>query len=295
MEKTVLGILAGLISTASWAFCSVIFKRIGRKIEPVLLTLVKAAIGGVLLLICALIMGKSLILDARSTVLLALSGILGITLGDILYFNSLKKLSPLTISIILFVAPDLFNGLFGYFFLGEVPTVKTINAMIFVLIGLGFFVFNNEKQSSKKIKNSIVGIVLAILSLVCTSYSMFIVRPVLQTFNPFVVTTDRMLFGALALSFFALFSDKKSEWKNALSDKAYNLKLLAVIVIVTFGGFLPGLIAISKCHLIVASIIMSIEPLFVLIFMMMFYRYKPRLKEFIGFLFALTGIILICI
>ncbi len=295
MEKTVLGILAGLISTASWAFCSVIFKRIGRKIEPVLLTWVKAAIGGILLLIFTLLIGKSLVVDARSAVLLAASGVLGITIGDILYFNSLNKLSPMTISIILFVAPDLFNGLFGYFFLGEIPTVKTLVAMIFVLAGLAFFVFNKEKQSSRKIKNSILGVILAIFSLMCTSYSMVIVKPVLQTVSPLVATTYRMLFGALALTFVAIFSNKKPEWKEALSDKTYNLKFFIIIAIVTFGGFLPGLIAISKCHLIVASIIMSFEPLFVFIFMIMFYRHKPRIKEFIGLIFALIGLMLICI
>ena len=63
MEKTILGITFALLSTASWAVCSIIFKKLGEKLEPVGMTCVKSLLSFIYLFIAIVITRTDLLIN----------------------------------------------------------------------------------------------------------------------------------------------------------------------------------------------------------------------------------------
>ncbi|MCR5260883.1 MAG: DMT family transporter [Candidatus Gastranaerophilales bacterium] len=292
MTNSYLGIIFALLSTASWAACTMLFKKLGERLDPVGMTTVKAVLSAIFLLIIVLLSGHPLLIETKYIYPIAVSGILGISIGDSLFFASLGRLSPLALSLIMFVFPDFFSGLFGLIFLKEMPSLLSWVGIFAILGGLAFFIFPIEKNSDET-KTKLFGVILALLSLICTSYSMVLIKPILSVVPAVTVTMYRMFFSAVVLALFALFSGKFSVWKNLLKEKDYNLKLSGTILLATVGGFWLSLLAIKYCQLIIASSLMSLEPLFILLFMIIFCRYVPKKKEYFGIFFIILGIIFI--
>ena len=289
------GIILALISTASWALCSIIFKKLGKHLDAIGMTLITAFLSAIFLFVVILITKNNFIISKENLLLIALSGILGISIGDSLFYASLNRLSPMVFSLIMFIGPDLFSGIFGIIFLKEFPPLIVWLGIIATLLGLSFFLFPLKDDSKKSTKSTLTGIIFAIFSLICTAYSMVMVKPILNNTPILTITMYRMLFAAFSLFLFALLSKKLFIWLKILNDKMYFLKLSSSIILVAFGGFYLSLLALKYCSLVVTSAIMSLGPLFVFIFMIMFYKYKPKKREYLGVLFVIFGIILICL
>lgn len=288
------GIVLALISTASWALCSIIFKKLGERLDSVGMATITSVFSTIFLLCVILISNNNIFIPQQHIVMIALSGILGISIGDSLYYASLNRLSPMVFSLIMFIGPDLFSGIFGVVFLKEIPPPIVWFGIFFTLCGLAFFLFPLKHDNETDTKTTAVGIIYALLSLICMAYSMVMVKPLLQSAPIITITMYRMLFSAFTLLIFAFCAKKIPSWKKPLSDKKYSLKLVSTILLVTFGGFYFSLLALKHCALVVTSAITSLGPLFVFIFMVIFYKHKPKKKEYFGVLFILLGIILIC-
>ena len=296
MNSTFIGISAALISTMAWATCSLIFKKLGERLEPIGMTLVKTVLSSIILAIIVLLSSSGFALAMGDVLAVALSGILGIAIGDSLFFASLNRLSPIVLAIILFVGPDLFSGIFGLLFLNELPSIISWLGIAFILIGLAFLMFPIEKDERGDVhRTQFIGIIFALLSLICTAYSMVIVKPVLAVSSTLTVTMYRMLFGGIFLIVYAFVSKKIFFWMDILKDKKYFVKLSGTIGIATVGGFWLSLLAIKNIKLIIASSLMTLEPLFILVFMILFYKYIPKKKELIGIFFAIIGILALCV
>ncbi len=72
---------AALGSAASWAAGSVLFKMLGDKLQPIPLTFAKGVMGVVMLGLALLCIGPRS-MDFQPLLLLTLSGLLGIAIGD---------------------------------------------------------------------------------------------------------------------------------------------------------------------------------------------------------------------
>ena len=289
MNNSHIGIIFALLTTASWAMCAILFKKLGEKLEPVGMTTLKTILSSLFLIIIIILTHNSLLIETKYLIPVAISGILGIAIGDSLFFASLNRLSPLVLSLILFVGPDLFSGVFGLIFLKEMPSLLSWVGIFGILCGLAFFIFPIENGSTE-IKTKFTGVVFAVLSLICTSYSMVIIKPVLNNISVLTATMYRMLFSSAVLICYAFLSKKAFVWTNCLHDKKYNLNFLGTVFLATVGGFWLSLLAIKHCQLIIASALMSLEPLFILLFMVIFNSYKPKTKEYFGIFFIALGI-----
>ena len=294
MQNSTLGIIIALISTASWALCAISLKKLGERLDPVGMTTVKSLLSSVLLFIAVILTGTNIFINTNHLLPILLSGIIGIAIGDSLFFASLNRLSPMLLSLILFVGPDIFTGLFGFLFLNECPSVLAWLGILAILGGLGCFIFPLEEQTEdNNAKTTFVGIIFAFLSLVCMAYSFVIIKPVLIEVPTITATAYRMAVSGIMLLITGIITRKFGIWKESLSDNKYKLKLSGTITLATFGGFWLSLLAIKHCDLIIASTIMSLEPVFILLFMVIFNKYKPKCKEYLGLLFVMIGLILI--
>ena len=295
MPTSIIGIITALISTASWALYSIILKKLGERLEPVGITTINSVFSFTLLFVILSLTGSNLSVNSNDLLSIAISGICGIAIGDSLFFASLNRLSPLVLSVIILLGPVISSGIFGFVFFKEIPSLTSWAGIFTTLFGLSFLIFpikNNENQS----KTKITGLFFAFLTLICYAYAMVIIKPVLSNAdNVITVTMYRMFFSAVVLTSFSLFSKKMFSWSDTLKDKKYSCKLLGTFTLATIGGFCLSLAAIKYCQLIVATSLMSLQPFFILLFMMIFQKYIPQKKEIFGIIASFCGIFLLCI
>lgn len=287
------GIAAALGSAASWALGSILFKKLGGNARSIAMTAVKALLSALILGLFILAARINPFVTSNNLIILILSGIIGISIGDSCFFASLKRLSPIVLSVILFSGPVLFSGVLGLIYLKEMPTLQTWAGLFIILTGLGFLLFPLNIKDGEAPKTTLIGILFALASLFCTSISMVIVKPILSEVSSIVATMYRMLFGGLFLLGCGILFKKIEMWEQPFLNKGYNLKFLGTVSIVTFGGFWLSLVAIKNCDIVVASTIMTLEPLFILLYMVLFWKHKMSLKEYLGTFLSVIG--LMCI
>ena len=288
-----IGIAAALGSTASWALCGVLFKRLGERLDPVGMTTVKSLVAAILL-VPVLFFAGGAHAGGRDLLLLAASGVIGIAIGDCFFFAALGQLSPLLLTILLLTCPNVFTGILGVLCLGEMPSLQVWCGIGLIMTATAMLMFPVEKGEGGK--STIKGVLLGVVAFVCSSVSTVIAKPVMTGdagVSPFAVTFYRMAAGGLALAVFGVFSGRVSEWARPFGDKRYSLGFLSVTAIVAFGGFGLSMAAFKYLDVVVAGALLSLEPLFVLPFMALFGHHKVKLREIAGMTLAVAGVVLI--
>lgn len=290
-----IGISAALTSTLAWALGTVKLKDVGEKASPVTMSLVKAFYCALILITFALITKTDIFVQKEYLFTIIASGIIGITIGDCLFFASLKRLSPIVLSVILLAGPDIATGILSFIVLKELPPIITIIGIIGTLFGLSFLIFpiKDEENEENKIKSQISGYIFALLSLICMAVSTVILKPVLAHVPTLTATIYRLFFGGLALLCYTTIIGQTKDFLSPFKDKSFRKDYFQIMSIIAIFGFWLSIVAFKNVNLITASTLMSLEPLFILIMMMVFNKYKPLKKEVLGIIIILIGIFLI--
>lgn len=293
MANSTLGIIVALGSTASWALCGVLFKKLGERLDPVGMTTVKSLVAALFLAPLLLFVGGAAA-DGSDLLLLAASGIIGIAIGDCFFFAALGQLSPLLLTILLLTCPNVFSGILGVLCLGEMPSLPVWGGIALIMTAMALLVFPVEQGEGGK--STMKGVLLGVASFVCSSVSTVIAKPVMTGeagVSPFAVTFYRMAAGGLALALFAVCAGKVKVWAQPFRDLRYGAGFIGVTAVVAFGGFGLSMAAFKYLDVVTAGALLSLEPLFVLPFMILFGHHKVKVRELAGMVLAVAGVLLI--
>ncbi|MCK5149144.1 DMT family transporter [bacterium] len=114
-----LGETAALTGAALWAISSLLFERSGKVFTANGLNFFKSSIALILLLITALIQTGGLPhVDSMTFIMLFVSGIIGIGLGDTAYFESMQHMGPRRALLVGILSPPL-TAIIAWFSLNE--------------------------------------------------------------------------------------------------------------------------------------------------------------------------------
>lgn len=116
-----IGEIFALVAAASWAVGSLLFARIGTRVAPGAMNLGKCVAAAVVLSLARAALSKELgpiAWPAEAALLLAASGLVGLTIGDTAYFGALVALGVPRAILLLSAAP-VFATLGGVALLGE--------------------------------------------------------------------------------------------------------------------------------------------------------------------------------
>ena len=135
-----IGEIAALNAAFLWATATVVFGQLGKRIPPLLLNGFKALIAIALILITLLIKQETIPnIDPRTTILLLLSGSIGLGLGDTAYFLALNLLGARRTLLIETLAPPL-TALGGSVFLQENLNPMAWFAIILTVLGVAWVI-----------------------------------------------------------------------------------------------------------------------------------------------------------
>ncbi|MBE9136245.1 DMT family transporter [Nodosilinea sp. LEGE 07088] len=157
------GELAALTAAFLWAVATVMFGRLGKALPPLVLNLAKGAIALGLLALTLLLLGQRPTgLTSQGLVLLTLSGVIGIGLGDTAYFAAINQLGPRRALLLETLAPPL-AALLALVFLQEALAPRAWLGLGLTLVGV-VWVIAERVPADAAVSASSLGVVYGVLA-----------------------------------------------------------------------------------------------------------------------------------
>ena len=285
-----IGILAALGSAASWAFATVLFDRLGKLIPAAGMTFFKGLFSLFLMLVLIFCTGGFDLLSWHDFIFLALSGIIGISIGDTLFFRSLQDLGA-KVQVLYFMLGQIVTMILSFFFLGEILSIKEYIGAMILLLGIVTVTVGKQEDHPNKIR----GIMGGFASILCFSISSILIKISISDVGVPTATFWRMFFSTVSVMFIGFTSKRFTSWCNLLKEKKTLGLFLLNVVVITYGGFLLSMLAIKHITVSLASVLSATEPIFVLIFAYFISREHISKREIIGAAIAISGLLLIII
>lgn len=289
MDITVIGMMAALGSAASWALGSVLFRRLGDHLPPVALTFAKGITSVVLLGVAVAIIGFEAI-NMNAWLLLILSGLLGIALGDTLFFLALKNLGAHAV-VILFTLGHVLTVILAVFWLGEQPRPLDWAGIGLILGGVTIVMW--VRISGEEGRTGILGALYGLLSVTAMAVSIILAKEALATTGSIQAAFIRMVAGTIGIFLFGQATGRILSGLGALREPRFLGFFLFSVAVVTFGGFWLSLVAIAHLDVAIANTLNATEPLFVLPLAALLLKERITLPVVLGSLVTVGGIVLI--
>ena len=169
-----IGELAALGAAISWTVSALLYGRVLQETRPISANIIRLTLTGSILLLFLVVIGKlSILTDLSSEIVVisALSGIIGLGLGDTLYLMSLSRIGIARAVPITCVYP-LFSLVWAVVFISEPITWAVVVGAI-VIVGGIWFLGRDTHASTVDIKRKplVIGMILALLTAIVWSIS----------------------------------------------------------------------------------------------------------------------------
>ena len=241
-------------------------------------------------------------------VLLALSGLVGLTLGDAALFLALQILGPRRGSLIMALAPG-FAALMMVPLLGETLSWIGVVGMVVTLGGVMWVVL--ERGQPGEIQgNLILGVTMGVLGaagqaggLILSKAGLGMANPEgllnsisgittenVVTVSPLYGTLIRMLAGTVILVGYCIAVGKFGETLRKLKDRKAVGQTSAGAFFGPFVGVTLSLAAVAWTNTAVAATIMAISPVLVIPIVRIVYKQKITWRAVAGAIVAITGV-----
>ena len=295
----ILGEILSLGSAITWGISVSLFKIIGNSVSPYILNPLKNTIGTILFVLTTLLVSDISAVNSLSTnetLILALSGIIGITIADVLFLISLNILGTSRSAIINTIYSPMVIML-AYFILDESLTFADIVGGLMILLSILYLSFNQEKSN---ISNLNKGLIIGILAYSLMALGIIMVKPILNRFSNSIemqlwIIIFRLIPGTLLSYITMSFMMKKKEVILQLSNKKIWPIILLGSFLGTYVGFAMWVIGMAKTSASIASILNQTSTIFIAFFGWLILKETFSRKMMICFLISIIGAFIIII
>ena len=294
-----LGEILSLGSAITWGISVSLFKIIGNSVSPYILNPLKNSIGTILFVLTALLISDVSAINNLSTdesLILALSGIIGITIADVLFLISLNILGTSRSAIINTIYSPMVIML-AYFILDESLTFADVIGGLMILLSILYLSFNQEKSN---INNLNKGLLIGILAYSLMALGIIMVKPILNRFSDSIemqlwIIVFRLIPGTLLSYVTMSFMIKKKEIILQLSNKKIWPIILLGSFLGTYVGFAMWVIGMAKTSASIASILNQTSTIFIAFFGWLILKETFSRKMMICFFISIIGAFIIII
>lgn len=282
-----------LLSAVLWAVAVILFRKSGEKVHPLALNMFKNTLAFVLLLPTIWLFGETLIRPVPSSayILLLLSGVIGIGLGDTLFFTSLNLLGAgLTGIVICLYSP--FIIMLSVLWLGEsLALLQVIGAFLIISAVL---IATIEKRD-ERISNSrlLLGILSGVFSSACMAVGIVMIKPLLERSPLLWLTEVRLVGGSVALVLILLLHPRRRRIVNSLiSRQSWQYTISGSF----FGAYVAMIVWLAGMKYTLASIASALNQtstIFIFILAGIFLKEPFNVRRTIGIILAVMGVFLV--
>lgn len=289
-----IGEIAALATSFFFALTSIIFAATGRMIGSQATNRIRLIFALIYLVVLNTILFREpLPFSAASSrwVWLSISGVIGLSLGDTFYFQSLVSVGPRLGSLLLSLAP-IFGSIIAWVFFSETLTVLQITGIVVALAGIGWVVMSHEAPPDTPHGHTKRGVFFGVLAglgqavgLVLSKQGMF------GVFSPFQANAIRMLAAMLFTWLLTFGEGKAGATISALREKPRVIGLIALGALVgPLLGVSASLLAVQHAEIGVASTLMALPPVIVLPISYFVLKEKIGWQAVAGTILAIAGV-----
>ncbi len=224
---------------------------------------------------------------------MALSGLIGIFIGDTALFACLNRMGPRQAGL-LFSCHAVFSAILGYFLFSENMTTMEFLGSTLVFAGVVTAIFfgrkNNQPQSLEQVRGSIaMGISLGLLAALCQALGGVIAKPVMQTsIDPVAASAMRMITAFLAHSLFLFTGASLAKAINPMTWRIFSITAVNGFLAMAVGMTLI-LYALRDGNVGMVALLSSTTPIMLLPMLWVYTKQRPNGFAWIGAILAVTG------
>lgn len=283
------GETAGLAAAVAWAVGSLLFERVmrGAPVSPAALNLGKSSTGACVLFVASLLAGAAPLTDAsgRDVAMLAVSGVVGIALGDTAFFGALSRVGAPIAVLLLSTAPLFVVAIDAV--RGVVPSPREAAGILATLAGVAVVVFQPAAA-----RPSSAGVVLGFASGLCQAAGSLLAREATQgAVSPLSASYLRLAVGSAALLAVGLASGRLSAWIGELRGRLARVAGASLIGAV-LGLFLSQLALARSASAGVAATLLATSPIFALPLAHLTGSARATVRGVLGAVLAVVGVAL---
>jgi drug/metabolite transporter (DMT)-like permease len=291
-----LGELAALSVTLMWAGTSFAFTSIASKYGAIQLNIDRMLLACIYILIISFCFSFNLIIANEQMLLLTLSGIFGLVIGDSFYFKAFAIIGP-RLSILIMASSPFYSSILSYIFLGETLSGLTIVAMMTSLTGIFLVIYFRSNEKSKFVFSK-KGVLFALIGAVCQAIGLVITKFSFSygELNPLIASFYRLLTASIILLPLSIYLKKYiNPMKIYPIDKGAKIGIFLGSLFGPCLGIAMSFYAIQHTKIGIASTLMATQPILMLPLTWWIYKEKINLWTIIGSIITIIGVSLLFI
>ncbi|MCG8640121.1 MAG: DMT family transporter [Desulfobacterales bacterium] len=286
-----LGAFLSLCAAFFWAGSVILFKLSGKTLSPVSLNLFKSLVAFILISLTMLILSIDFF-PARPVndwLWLALSGVIGITLSDLLFFTALNRLGAGMTAIVecLYLPSVIF---FSFLLLNEnlTPNAFTGGFLVFVAVIVGSL---SKKSHDSKHRTTVSwsGIFIGAMAMVSIAVGIVIIKELLADANVFWATLVRVTAAVISLSAIVSILPKRTIYLKELRDSKAWIYAIPASVCGNYIALLCWVGGMKYTTASKAAILNQMSTIFIFILAAVFLKEKITPNRLAAICLAVTG------
>jgi drug/metabolite transporter (DMT)-like permease len=293
------GEIAGLLTAVFWTVTSMAFESAGKKVGSLAVNLIRLVIAFFFIGIFSWI-SRGFFFPSDATAYqwqwLALSGLVGFVIGDLMLFQALVVVGARVSMLVMSLAPP-FAALIGWLVLGEVLSLKNWLGMSVTITGIIMVILKHEKSElngsvtrTLKAGYSLQGIMLALGGAVGQAAGLVLSKKGMGSYDAFSASQIRVLTGIAGFSILFIFMKR---WHRVWAAVKNPPAMRRITLGAFFGPFLGvsfSLLAVQHTETGIAATLMSIVPVLIIVPSLLLFHEKINLKEIIGAVVTVAGV-----
>lgn len=284
-------VISIIMAAFCWALGASLYKKAIFDLNPLKFNFLRSISVLIFAFLLLLLLGKWGLLfelDLVSLVMIGVSSLLILVVGDTFYFISLRtigvtKTVPITYSYSIFVV------FLSSFFLGEVITGPIVFGTIAIFFGV-WLVANKAVDQASNVGYSKFGVLAGLITSTCWACGIVLFKIILGSNDSFVLAAVRMLFLFPTLAILLVIPIGKKSPSRQLSKSRVSLAFISGLIGLGIGDtlFYFGLDSINTN---IVAPISSITPIFSAIIALVFLKENISKKVLVGTLLVTAGTI----
>ncbi|MFT4593823.1 MAG: drug/metabolite transporter (DMT)-like permease [Phycisphaerales bacterium] len=306
-----IGEISALAASACWVITALVLASAGRVVGATVVNAVRIFIAICILCIIHWIAYENLWpeIDNFSLLYLAISGVIGLAIGDQFLYRALIDAGPRLTTLVITSTPAL-TAIIAFAVLDETLGYVDVLAMLLTMSGIAIAILTRgEKNATKKYPRVKIGILFAFLGALGQAIGLVFAKLGMEESNPDIVNTlyqsgvtplsatyVRMCFGGVGatvlLLFYLLFKSSKREKKCRINLPVFFCILAGTIFGPVLGVWL-GLISIENMDTGIAATLMSLSPIMILPFAKIIEKEQITTNAVVGAIVSIMGVALL--
>jgi drug/metabolite transporter (DMT)-like permease len=293
------GEIAGVLTAVFWTVTSLAFESAGKKVGSLSVNLIRLVIAFFFIGIYSWVV-RGFFFPTDATLFqwqwLALSGLVGFVIGDLLLFQALVVIGARVSMLMMALAPP-FAAFIGWLVLGEVLSPTNLMGMVITLTGIVIVILKRERTEENgifttKIKSnySVQGILLALGGAIGQGAGLVLSKKGMGDYDAFSASQIRVLTGIVGFIIILTLMKRWQRFGSALKNGSAMKRITLGAFFGPFLGVSFSLLAVQHTQAGIAATLMSITPVLIIAPAVFLFKEKINWKEILGAVITVIGI-----